>query len=89
MKKEWSAMTNLPGAVWKQRFESLCAWLDDAKITIEKEPFIQCDERCWDAADEIYVSFGNDVVDDETKAKELFGEDNYDVYRLHRKSLKD
>lgn len=71
-------------AMWKQRFERLAQAMDDLKYTIANEGFERCESRAWEPMDQVFVSFGLDVCDSEDKAIELYGEGNYDVYRLER-----
>lgn len=74
-----------PGnALWKQRYETLLATMADIELEIREKKFDKCESRAWDAAPEVFVSFCFDVVDDEKKAIELFGKDNYDCYKLVR-----
>lgn len=74
--------------LWKQRFERLASMMDDMKHTIANEGLETADSRAWDAPEKIYVSFCFDVCDNEAHAIEQWGEDNYDVYTLERKSPK-
>lgn len=75
-------------ALWKNRFERLAQFMDDAKFDIQSEGFDRCNDRAWDPPETICVSFAFDVVSDEEKAIELYGADNYDVYTLTRRSPK-
>lgn len=74
---------------WKQRYERLKCFLDDAMMEIEKEDFEKCDKRAWDPPKILYCSFAGDVCDTEAQAIKAFGKDNFDVYELKKASKKD
>lgn len=74
-------------ALWKQRFEMLVARIDDLKLEVRRGDFEKNEERAWDSCEVIYVSFCWDVVSEEAKAIELFGEGNYDTYYLGKRGV--
>src|SRR5574343_874635 len=78
-----------PAALWKRRYEDLKQFMADAEHEISKMQFEKTEERAWDPPDTIYVSFAFDVCDSEEHAIENFGEGNYDVYRLEKRSPKE
>lgn len=73
------------GALWKQRYERLKQFIEDAHIEIENSDLEVSTTRAWDPPQILYVSFSYEVCDNEEHARETFGEGNYDVYRLERK----
>lgn len=75
-------MNALQEALWKQRFETLKSFLDDAVLEIKHQGFEKSPKRAWDPIPKIYVSFAFDVVDSYEKAVELFGEGCFDTYQL-------
>lgn len=76
--------------VWKNRFEVLINELNDIEIRVKNMNLHRMEKRLLEDADEIYVSFGYDVVaTSEEEAIKNFGEGNYDVYRIHKRSPKE
>lgn len=69
-------------ALWKDKFEKLVQFMADAEHDIRREGFDRCDDRGWDAAPQIYVSFGLDVCDSFAHAVKAFGEGKFDRYAL-------
>jgi hypothetical protein len=61
----------------------------DAEFDIRKEGFERTTDRAWDPPGQIFVSFANEVCETEEDAIKFFGKDNYDVYKLKRKSPKE
>ena len=75
---------NEENMIWKNRYEILKARISDIEIETRQERLPKETERAWKIADRIFVSFLHDVCDSEESAIKIFGEGNYDVYRLEK-----
>lgn len=75
--------------IWKNRYERLKQFFCDAECEIKNSGIEKCDERAWDPPQIIYVNFCGDTCDTEKVAKAHWGEGNYDVYELKRRSPKE
>ncbi len=75
--------------LWKRRYESLSAHLEDIEYHIRNLKLETSESRDWVPKDIIYVSFSNDVCDTEEYAIKNFGKDNYDVYQIKQRSPKE
>jgi hypothetical protein len=79
---------NKENNIWKQRYDSLKQFIADAEFDIRKQEFERCKDRAWDPPEEVFISFSGETCDTEEVAIKLYGKDNYDVYKLLRKSRK-
>ena len=75
--------------IWKRKYEQLKCMTAEMISGVDRMEFEREEEPIFKAVDMIYVSFNHDVVtSDEKTAIREFGKDNYDVYRLWKKSPK-
>lgn len=75
--------------LWKQRFDILKTRTFEIVSQDELREIERCDKPHSVLPDLIYVSFNWDVISTtEKKAIEVFGKDNYDIFRLWKKSIK-
>lgn len=74
---------------WKRKFDKLKYAIENLNDELNLDRFEQSNEPFCVASDLIYVSFDYEIVTTTEKiAIKHFGENNYDIYRLWKKSPK-
>lgn len=80
---EWGAKVDERELYWKQKYSLLLARLEDIRLDVENHQIEREENRVWELSELIYVGFNSDIISvSEKKAKEIFGEGRYDIYRL-------